>query len=346
MKAVYYSIFFVALAASSCSSEVSSETTTEGSTSDSVLTLLDSIQIDTFDYDNCAKAWDLEEAMATPDSFCNLKLGGYENQISEIPQEIEKMTHLRSLDLGANRITKIPAFLSDLEELSLYGNALKEWPQGLSELTSLKELDLSRNQLTELDESILKMKNLEVLRISGNAISEINPKIFELPNLREFFFTENSLEEIPQEVAKMKKLQVLSLSAMEVGDETFPPDHQMKSVNTLYAGAIYANSFQGEGNSLTTIPEWILEMDSLTHLFVDYGLITEIPEDIDRLEFLEDLNLEGNELESLPESIKNLKNLKSISLGGNKFSDEEIEKINSLFSDDVHIEWEEMNVGC
>ncbi len=255
MKAIYYSIFFLALTVSSCSSEGNTETSQQNSDTDSSLVLIDTIEIDTFDYSSCPKAWDLEEAMAAPDSFCSLKLGGYENQISEIPDDIAEMTHLRSLDLGANRINKIPGFLSKLEELSLYSNVLKEWPAGLSELTALKELDLSGNQLSELDESVLNMKELEILRISGNNISEIDPRVFALPNLREFFFTENSLDEIPQELAQMKKLEVLSLSAMEVDDETFPADHQMKSVHTVYAGAIYANSFEGEGNSLTTIPE-------------------------------------------------------------------------------------------
>ena len=44
---------------------------------------------------------------------------------------------------------------------------------------------------------------------------------------------------------------------------TFQTNHKMKSVKKIFGGAIFANASRGEGNSLTTIPDWILEMDSL-----------------------------------------------------------------------------------
>jgi Leucine-rich repeat (LRR) protein len=347
MKAIYYSIFFLALTVSSCSSEGNTESSQESNDLGSSLTILDSVEVDTFDYNNCPRAWNLAEALAAPDSFCYVSLSDYENPITEIPPELEKVIHLRKLNLSYNKIAFLPDFLSKLTELNLFQNNLEEIPAGLENLTELTTLDLAHNKLTEVDPIILSLKKLETLSIGNNKLTSLPAEIFTLPNLRELSYIDNPLDEIPVEgLSQMKKLETLELSGLGLTDSSFSSGHNMKSVRVIYAGPIYVNSSQGDGNSLTTIPEWILEMDSLKNLYIDYGYIDSIPEGISRLTHLEELNLEGNSLKTIPKSISKMKHLRNLYLGGNDFSDEEIEKIKNWFGEEVNVEFEEMNVGC
>ncbi|XP_043272546.1 leucine-rich repeat-containing protein 28-like isoform X2 [Venturia canescens] len=61
-------------------------------------------------------------------------------------------------------------------------------------------------------------------------------------------------------------------------------------------------------NELKTLPEWIIDLVNVTHLYLNGDLKT-----------LESLNLNDNYLKNIPKELSNLKNLRSLSLCNNEF---------------------------
>ncbi|MHA1370147.1 MAG: leucine-rich repeat domain-containing protein [Promethearchaeota archaeon] len=69
---------------------------------------------------------------------------------------------------------------------------------------------------------------------------------------------------------------------------------------------------------LTSLPETIGNLQSLTYLNLHGNLLTSIPQTIGNLKSLETLNLWNNQLKSLPETIGNLKSLKELDIRWSK----------------------------
>lgn len=73
-------------------------------------------------------------------------------------------------------------------------------------------------------------------------------------------------------------------------------------------------------NQLTSLPESIGNLTSLENLDLGNNQLTSLPESISNLKSLTNLNLKLNRLNDLPESIGNLTSLKNLDLKGNKLS--------------------------
>jgi internalin A len=97
-------------------------------------------------------------------------LGLDNNQLTEIPESVGKLTNLTTLDLSFNQLTEIPESVGKLTNLTTLdlGNQLTEIPDFIGELTNLEKLYLSDNQLTEIPESVGKLTNLTTLHLSFN----------------------------------------------------------------------------------------------------------------------------------------------------------------------------------
>lgn len=79
------------------------------------------------------------------------------------------------LYLGSNRLTRIPASISDLSfltVLSLRGNGLRELPAGISRLRNLEQLNIAQNALRWLPHELLELittnQKLEILSLHPN----------------------------------------------------------------------------------------------------------------------------------------------------------------------------------
>jgi hypothetical protein len=83
----------------------------------------------------------------------------------------------KNLDLSSMGLTEIPQEvfkLTNLVILNLSNNKLSELPTELFSLNKLKELDISKNLFTNLPhKELIAMKSIETLVVSGN---KINPK--------------------------------------------------------------------------------------------------------------------------------------------------------------------------
>jgi leucine-rich repeat protein SHOC2 len=93
-------------------------------------------------------------------------------QINKLPDNINHLTSLYSLDLSFNQLTNLP--------------------EGIGNLTSLNCLDLDANKLTNLPESISNLVNLKCLALSGNPLSDLS-NLKNLPCSTTVYFLDISL---------------------------------------------------------------------------------------------------------------------------------------------------------
>jgi len=96
-----------------------------------------------------------------------------DNRLTRLPAELGQLTNLRRLGLSNNCLTELPTQLGQLarlQALDLAGNDLKELPSHLGELTNLQELDLWRNQLTDLPAQLGQLRGLQRLDLVRNPL--------------------------------------------------------------------------------------------------------------------------------------------------------------------------------
>ena len=108
------------------------------------------------------------------------------NQLTSLPESIEKLTKLEALGLRDNNLTSLPESiekLTKLEVLVLYQNKLTSLPESIGKLTKLGQLWLNKNKLTSLPESIGKLTKLQILELTGNKLTSLPPSIKNLNNV-------------------------------------------------------------------------------------------------------------------------------------------------------------------
>ncbi len=107
--------------------------------------------------------------------------------LTELPEEIGRLSQLKVLKLGINRETrrrnllailpKTLAQLTNLQSLYLSHNKLGSLPEGLAQLTNLQHLDLSFNKLGNLPAWLAQLPQLRTLSIYRNPITEPSAEI-------------------------------------------------------------------------------------------------------------------------------------------------------------------------
>lgn len=103
-------------------------------------------------------------------------------QLSTLPPEIGKLTHLKALDLEGNKLITLPpdiGNLINLEELYLQKNMIETLPTEIANLANLKWLDMEGNKLSSLPVEIKNLDNLASLYLDGNQLP-IPPEILKL----------------------------------------------------------------------------------------------------------------------------------------------------------------------
>ena len=130
------------------------------------------------------------------------------NALSELPQDLHRLTRLKVLFCSGNRFTELPTALgrcanletvgfrnnqiqlvtaqalpASLRALILTENALETLPDALGDCTRLQKLMLAGNRLIALPEGLARCERLELLRIASNCLTALPDWLLRMPSL-------------------------------------------------------------------------------------------------------------------------------------------------------------------
>ncbi|GBC02057.1 hypothetical protein RclHR1_04430007 [Rhizophagus clarus] len=107
------------------------------------------------------------------------RFGLEQNQLTTLPMEICKLTHLSYLNISSNAFKEFPEALcsmKNLEILDISRNRIRKLPDDFGTLISLKGLKLSKNKIEQVPLYIADMKDLQYLKLDGNQKLRFPPK--------------------------------------------------------------------------------------------------------------------------------------------------------------------------
>ena len=144
------------------------------------------------------------------DSLMLLELG-----LDQFPESIKKLTWIRKLNIGKNKITCIPDWIGDLVELRdlrMHCNPLQAIPNNIGKLTKLKGLSLSECTETCNYDVIGALVNLEELVLGRLGLTQVPCWIRKFTKLRNLQLYGNELTTLPEWISELRMLNTLALS--------------------------------------------------------------------------------------------------------------------------------------
>eukprot|EP00927_Polykrikos_kofoidii_P072015 TRINITY_DN68190_c0_g1_i1.p1 TRINITY_DN68190_c0_g1~~TRINITY_DN68190_c0_g1_i1.p1 ORF type:complete len:529 (-),score=117.49 TRINITY_DN68190_c0_g1_i1:63-1649(-) len=126
-----------------------------------------------------------------------LELGS--NRLREVPSDLERLTNLRELWLGKNKIASMAlAPLPRLQHLSMQNNRLEVWDAALFQnCPNLSHLYLGHNNLPDLPEEFAQLKELREVDLAKNVITHI-PNFPDMPKLQELWLNDNQVDDLDE----------------------------------------------------------------------------------------------------------------------------------------------------
>lgn len=138
-----------------------------------------------------------------------------DNDLCDLSGQIGRLTRLRMLDLGHNRLTLLPDSLSDLRSLTdflyLHDNRLSSLPASLQRLTEAAVLEHQRECVEEFPECVCGMASLIELRVSDNGLTSLPDSLARLVRLRELHLRNNKLTSLPKSIGALRELRQIDL---------------------------------------------------------------------------------------------------------------------------------------
>ena len=156
------------------------------------------------------------EILALADSLEILDLSN--NHLRALPDEFERLKHLKIVFLTNNDFEEIPSVLSQclglkmvsfksnqiatvgehslppsIRWLILTNNKIEKLPTSFGSMSHLQKLMLAGNRLQSLPEEMAECKNLELIRLSANQLQVLPPWLFTLPRLSWLAYAGNPL---------------------------------------------------------------------------------------------------------------------------------------------------------
>ncbi|XP_037358662.1 leucine-rich repeat-containing protein 69 isoform X3 [Talpa occidentalis] len=141
-------------------------------------------------------------------------------KMKKMPSALEKLTHLKTLNLQNNLIPKVcpeVSALTQLTTLNLGNNLLKEVPKEMKYLISLKKLHLFGNKIHSFEaEACDGLQNLTLLNLNNNQLTDIPKEVKRLKRLTHLSINHNQLASIPRELCFLKNLSELQLNYNQI----------------------------------------------------------------------------------------------------------------------------------
>jgi Leucine-rich repeat (LRR) protein len=248
------------------------------------------------------------------------------NELGRLPDQLGQLRHLSNLSLGYNEITSLPVAIGELENLThlnLHSNQLRALPTEIGQLTQLRRLDLGsetythQNQLKDLPLQIGQLRNLTRLDLSNNLLKELPAEFSQLQELRQLDLSGNLFTDSLEVLGQLQNLNQLNLGNNELSNLPYTLG-QLQNLRSL---DIRSNQFE-------VLPEIIFQLPKLTQLYIGENKLNALLPTIGQLINLIYLDAGGNpfasattvSLEQLPPEIGELEKLESLHLSFNKLS--------------------------
>ncbi len=163
------------------------------------------------------------------------------NNLTDLPEDLDRLVNMRILFLSNNDFETIPAVLSrcpklemisfksnrvtrvdedvlplDTRWLILTDNKIETLPDSIGQLQRLQKLALAGNRLTALPESMANCKNLELARLSANDLKSMPDWLFQLPKLSWLAFSGNAFNR--QRSDHDRSVIEVPLASIELGE--------------------------------------------------------------------------------------------------------------------------------
>eukprot|EP00794_Sanderia_malayensis_P017826 gene17826-19607_t len=138
-------------------------------------------------------------------SLTYLNLG--QNKLTRIPQELFKLELLGTLILAQNNISEVSRDLSHLKQLTkldLSYNKISNFPAEICKLESLSKLYLTGNKIELIPKELTKLTCLAHLELNNNLIRTLPETFGNLFNLRLVDLTSNKLTALPESICNLK----------------------------------------------------------------------------------------------------------------------------------------------
>lgn len=201
-----------------------------------------------------------------------VKLNLSNKGLTELPESIYELTHLRHLDLSSNRLTDLPESigkLTELRHLNLAHNQLIALPESISHFSHLTYLGLWSNKLLVVPQLISNLSKLKTLSIGANQLVEIPDFLQQLGDLDSLAFWDNALKALPEFIGNLNNLTSLYLQDNEIAvlPESLGQLTKLEILNV-------------ENNRLSALPNSFEKLKSLKRLFLHGNISLDIPREI------------------------------------------------------------------
>lgn len=113
-------------------------------------------------------------------------------KLTELPDDLQKFTSLKSLILTKNKLSALPDYLDQMDSLyhlDVGKNQLTYFPIVLCRMQQLKRLQLNRNPFERLPECLGNIEALEYLDLYDTPIRDFPSSLEQMKNIKEIDLT-------------------------------------------------------------------------------------------------------------------------------------------------------------
>jgi len=173
------------------------------------------------------------------------------NQLSSLPEDLHRLTHLKILFASNNRFETLPEVLGQCPKLEMIGfkaNQIRTVPAAsLPEQT--RWLILTDNQITTLPERMGQLQRLQKLALAGNRLTALPASMAQCRNLELVRLSANQLQALPSWLLQLPKLTWLAFAGNPFSHTLVDPHADVASVLNVTLADIELGKKLGEGAS-------------------------------------------------------------------------------------------------
>ncbi|XP_068589087.1 leucine-rich repeat-containing protein 47 [Cebidichthys violaceus] len=146
------------------------------------------------------------------------------NRLASVPNVVGKLKSLKVLDLSVNNLSSLPEGITQLKELTTLNvscNSLEVLPEGLTQCTKLSTINVSKNRLTGFPADFYseRLDLLSTLVASDNSIEQLSGDVHKLAALKVLDLSNNKLKEIPSDLSDCSKLKEINFKGNKLSDK-------------------------------------------------------------------------------------------------------------------------------